>query len=148
MELFDHLHAWHWATLGIILLALEMLVSTGFMLGIGLAALVLAVFMLVMPGLAWEWQFLWFGALCIVLTLGYRKYFRNVNEATDNPLLNDRAAQLIGKSFVLGVDLDRSGADMLGDTRWTLRASGRLPKGTRVRVCGVDGMVLIVEEEE
>jgi membrane protein implicated in regulation of membrane protease activity len=147
MELFDHLHAWHWATLAVILFALEMLVSTGFLLGIGLAAIVLAVIMLVLPTLAWEWQLLLFGVLCVTLTLAYRKYFRNVNEATDNPLLNDRAAQLVGKSFILGVDLDRSGADMLGDTRWTLRSSGRLAKGTRVRVTGVDGMVLHIEED-
>jgi hypothetical protein len=36
----------------------------------------------------------------VVLTLAYRKYFRNVNEATDNPLLNDRAAQpLVNLSY-------------------------------------------------
>ena len=147
MELFDNLQAWHWATLGIILLGLETLVSTGFLLGIGIAGLVLAVLVVVMPDLAWEWQFLWFGTLSVLLTLGYRKYFRNINEATDNPLLNDRAAQMIGKSFILGADLDRSGADMLGDTRWALRSSGRLASGTRVRVSGVDGMTLIVEED-
>jgi membrane protein implicated in regulation of membrane protease activity len=147
MELFDNLHAWHWATLAVILFALEMLISTGFLLGIGFAAIVLAVLMFVLPGIAWEWQLLCFGALSVVLTLAYRKYFRHVNEATDNPLLNDRAAQLIGKSFVLSVDLDRSGADMLGDTRWTLRSSTRIAKGARVRVTGVDGMVLHVEEE-
>jgi membrane protein implicated in regulation of membrane protease activity len=41
-------------------LALETLISTGFLLGIGLAGIVLAVLMLVMPGIGWEWQLLCF----------------------------------------------------------------------------------------
>jgi membrane protein implicated in regulation of membrane protease activity len=36
---------------------------------------------------------------------------------------------------------------MIGDTRWTLRSGARIHKGDRVRVIGVDGMVLIVEED-
>jgi membrane protein implicated in regulation of membrane protease activity len=48
---------------------------------------------------------------------------------------------------MLSVDLDRSGADMVGDTRWALRSAGRINKGARVRIIGVDGMVLCVEED-
>lgn len=146
MELFDQLHVWHWVVLAAVLFLLELLITTGFLLGIAFAAVVMAVLVLLLPTLTWDWQLLCFGALAVALTFGYRRYFRQVNEATDNPLLNDRAAQLVGKTFVLSVDLDGSGADMLGDTRWSLRCAGRLAKGTRVRVVGVDGMVLAVEE--
>lgn len=146
MELFDQLHVWHWVVLAAALFLLEMLIVTGFLLGLALAAVVMALLVLLLPALAWDWQILSFGVLAVLITVGYRRYFRRVNEATDNPLLNDRAAQMVGKMFVLGVDLDGTGADMLGDTRWTLRCNGRLPKGTRVRVAGVDGMVLSVEE--
>lgn len=146
MELFDQLHVWHWVVLAAALFLLEMLIVTGFLLGLALAAVVMALLVLLLPALAWDWQVLSFGVLAVLITVGYRRYFRKVNEATDNPLLNDRAAQMVGKMFVLSVDLDGTGADMLGDTRWTLRCNGRLPKGTRVRVAGVDGMVLSVEE--
>jgi membrane protein implicated in regulation of membrane protease activity len=146
MELFDQLHVWHWVVLAAVLFLLEMLIVTGFLLGLALAAVVMALLLLLLPALAWSWQLLCFGVLAVALTVAYRRYFRRFNEATDNPLLNDRAAQLVGKTFVLGVDLDGVGADMLGDTRWSLRCSGRLAKGTRVRVVGVDGMVLAVEE--
>jgi membrane protein implicated in regulation of membrane protease activity len=54
---------------------------------------------------------------------------------------------MVGKTFVLGVELDRSGAAMVGDTRWSLSSAGRIDKGVRVRVVGVDGMVLRVEED-
>jgi len=146
MELFDQLHEWHWVVLAAVLFLLEMLIVTGFLLGLALAAVVMAVLLLLLPALAWDWQLLCFGVLAVAITLGYRRYFRQVNEASDNPLLNDRAAQMVGKTFVLGVDLDGTGADMLGDTRWSLRCEGRLPKGTRARVVGVvDGMVLSVE---
>lgn len=147
MEFLVHLQPWQWATLAVILFALEMAISTGFLLGIGLAAVVLAGLLLLVPGLAWEWQLLWFGVLSVVLTVACRRYFSSPGQASDNPLLNDRAAQMVGRTFVLGVDLDRSGADMVGDTRWMLRTSGRLARGTRVRVSGVDDMVLIVEED-
>jgi membrane protein implicated in regulation of membrane protease activity len=147
VELFDQLHAWHWFVLAVILIVLELTTTTGFLLGIAFAALALAGILLVVPDLSWDWQFLSFGVLSVVLTLGYRVYFRPDNDASDNPLLNDRVAQLMGKSFVLGVDLDRSGADMLGDTRWALRSAGLIKQGTRVRVVAVEGMVLTVEED-
>jgi membrane protein implicated in regulation of membrane protease activity len=147
VELFDQLHAWHWFVLAVILIVLELTTTTGFLLGIAFAALALAGILLVVPDLSWDWQFLSFGVLSVVLTLGYRIYFRPDKDASDNPLLNDRAAQMLGKSFELGVDLDRSGADMLGDTRWALRSAGRIKQGARVRVVAVEGMVLIVEEE-
>lgn len=147
MELFDQIHAWHWFVLAVILIVLEVTTTTGFLLGIAFAALALAGVLYALPELSWDWQFLSFGVLSVVLTLGYRAYFRSVNNATDNPLLNDRAAQMMGKTFLLSVELDRSGADMIGDTRWTLRSAGRINKGARVRVVGVEGMVLIVEQE-
>ena len=146
MELFTQLEVWHWVVLAAVLFILEMLIVTGFLLGIALAAVVMVVIALIAPILAWDWQVLVFAVLAVVLTLGYRRFFRRVNEATENPLLNDRAAQLVGKTFVLGVDLDGTGADMLGDTRWTLRCNGRIAQGTRVRVVGVEDMVLSVEE--
>jgi membrane protein implicated in regulation of membrane protease activity len=147
MELFDQLHPWHWFVVAVILIVLEVLTVSGFLLGMAIAALVVAAMLFLIPALVWGWQLLWFGLLAMVLTLGYRKFFRSVNDATDNPLLNDRAAQLVGKTFVLGIDLDRSGADMLGDTRWSLSCNGRIAKGTRVKVVGVDGMVLNVQED-
>jgi membrane protein implicated in regulation of membrane protease activity len=147
VELFTQLQAWHWFALAVVLIVLEVTTTFGFLLGIAFAALVLAVAVFIVPELAWDWQLLSFGVLSVLLTVGYRRYFKPVNDATDNPLLNDRAAQMIGKSFVLGVDLDRSGADMLGDTRWALSSAGRIDKGARVRVVGVDGMVLRVEED-
>ena len=147
MELFDQLHAWHWFVLAVILIVLELTATTGFLLGIAFAALALACILLVVPNLSWDWQFLSFGVLCVLLTLGYRTYFRPDNDASDNPLLNNRAAQMVGKSFILSMDLDRSGADMLGDTRWALRSEGRIKQGTRVRVVAATGMVLTVEED-
>ena len=147
MELVTQLQAWHWFALAVILIVLEVTTTVGFLLGIAFAALALAVAVFIVPELAWDWQLLSFGVLSVLLTVGYRRYFKPVNDATDNPTLNDRAAQMIGTSFVLGVELDRSGADMVGDTRWALRSAGRIDKGARVRVVGVDGMVLRIEED-
>ena len=114
---------------------------------IAFAALALAGLLWLVPALSWDWQLLVFGVLSVVMTIAYRSYFKPGKDAPDTPVLNDRAAQMLGKLFVLGVDLDRAGADMIGDTRWTLRSAERIGKGTRVRVVGVEGMVLVVEAE-
>ncbi|CAA0122726.1 Inner membrane protein YbbJ [Halioglobus japonicus] len=147
MELFNQIQGWHWFVLAVVLIVLELTTTTGFLLGIAFAALALSGILWVVPELSWDWQFLSFGVLSVVLTLCYRMYFRPDNDASDNPLLNDRAAQMLGKSFVLGAELDRSGADMIGDTRWALRSAGKIERGARVRVVAVEGMVLSVEEE-
>jgi len=148
VELFDQLHSWHWFVLAVVLIAVEILAPTGFFIGVALAALVLAGILLAIPDLAWDWQLLWFGVLSVGLTVAYMVYFRRINDATDNPLLNNRAAQLVGKSFALTADIDRTGAEMIGDTRWTVRCAGKISKGTRVRVIDSDHMALIVEEDD
>jgi membrane protein implicated in regulation of membrane protease activity len=147
MELFAQLQPWHWFVLAMVLGMLEIVATSGFFIGIALAALAMAGVLWVSPDLGWEWQLLWFGLLSVLLTVAYMVLFRRVNDATENPLLNNRAAQKIGESFVLTADLDTSGAEMLGDTRWTIRYSGMLKKGTKVRVTASEEMALFVEPE-
>lgn len=148
MELIGHLQPWHWFVLAIALIVLEMFSATGFFIGIAAACLVISGLLLVVPDLAWEWQFAIFGTLSVVLTIGYLKLFKKVNEQTDSPLLNDRAAQLIGTSFVLEDDLREKGAVMIGDTRWSARCQGTLAKGTRARVVSSEGMTLSLAADE
>lgn len=147
MEILEQLQSWHWFVAGIILVMLDIFLLGGFLLGMALAAVAVALLLQLSPEMGWDWQLIYFGALSLIFTVAYLKFFRKVNEATDNPLLNDRAAQLIGRTFVLGEDLDGSGAHMLGDTRWTLQCRGTISGGTKVKVVGSEGMSLVVEAE-
>jgi membrane protein implicated in regulation of membrane protease activity len=145
MEIFEQLQAWHWFVLAVILIVFEIVASVGFFLGMALAALLVAGAIVMLPELAWSWQFLIFGLFSVVFTIAYKVLFSNVNDATDSPLLNDRAAQLVGRTFALEGDIAHNGAQMIGDTRWTVRCDGTLAKGTTVRVVSTEGMDLLVE---
>jgi len=67
------------------------------------------------------------------------------DEETDEPLLNRRADQLVGRTAVLEEPiLDGYGRIRLGDTTWRV-AGPDLPAGTRVRVISAKGGELQVE---
>ena len=66
------------------------------------------------------------------------------SKRSEQPLLNERAARLIGQSFVLAEPIvDGKGRIRVDDTNWRITGPD-LPSGTRVRVTGNDGAVLSV----
>lgn len=142
MDVITDLQPWHWFVLALALFTLEVFASTGFFIGIATAALLLSVLLFLMPAIAWEWQLALFGLGSVLLTLGYFKYFRGINQATDSPLLNNRAAQLVGTRFVLDSDFKQKGAVMIHDTRWQACSEEVLAAGDTVEVVGCEGMTL------
>ena len=76
------------------------------------------------------------------------KYLRKYPLESEAPLLNQRAAQLIGQTFEL-VDpiVNGRGSVHAGDTIWRVEGPV-LPKGARVKVVGADGSILKVERAE
>ncbi|NND67699.1 MAG: NfeD family protein [Halioglobus sp.] len=147
MELLNHIEPWHWFVLAAALFALEVTATTGFFIGIAVSALILWVLMLLSPELGWELQLAVFGGLSVVLTIAYKKYFKRFNEETDSPLLNDRAAQMVGDSLVLDEDLSGHGAIMIHDTRWQVECEGTIAAGTRVKIADSRGMTLVLRPE-
>ena len=72
------------------------------------------------------------------------RYLRKNPIHSDHPLLNERAAQLVGQSHELldGI-VNGRGSVKVGDSIWRVEGPD-LPKGTRVKVTGADGTVLKV----
>ena len=147
MDFLTQIEPWHWFVLAALLFILEVTATTGFFIGIAGSALILFVVMLVSPDLGWEWQLALFGGLSVVLTIAYKKYFKRFNEETDSPLLNDRAAQMVGDSIVLDEEINGRGAVMIHDTRWQVECEGTLAAGTRVKIADSRGMTLILEPQ-
>ncbi len=143
---FETMQAWHWLSLGIFLLLLEILGAGGFLLGIGFAALAMAGCLLLAPELHWYWQWISFAVLSIVFTLVYWKKFRRFNEATESPLLNSRAQQLLGSRAPLVVAVSNGlGKVQIADALWAVNCAQDLPVGAIVKIIGADGMTLLVE---
>ena len=116
-----------WACLSLALIAAEVVAPGVFMLWLGIAAA--AVFLIV---------------LSFVSIAAYRKYFRQDNEHSDQPMLNRRAEHFTGKVYVLeSAIVNGTGRVKIGDAFWTVSGQD-LPAGTRVRVVQSDGMVLSV----
>lgn len=134
-----------WWLLALVLIAAEMLAPGYFLLWIGIAAGVMGLVTLVMPGLPAVAQAVLFGVLAIAACLVYWKYIRPIAEQrNDQPLLNKRGAQLIGRRFVLAEAIvNGRGKVKVGDSEW-LAEGPDLPAGSEVEVVAVDGASLKV----
>lgn len=144
-DLFNHLTYWHWLGLGIILLILEILVSGGgFLLWIGLAAIVTAIIDWFFPTLFWGAQLLIFAVAGIVCLVGWWSYLQRNPISTDRPKLNRRGEQYIGRVFTLEAPIINSrGTIRVDDSAWRVEGED-MPVGTKVKVTDVDGVILKV----
>ena len=138
---------WLWAAAGLALVAVEMLAPGLFLIWFGIAAAATAVLAFVAGGLGLTVELGFFalvsGAL-IALTV-YRQGRRHRDESDQAALLNDRAAQLVGRRTTLADPIvGGRGRVFFGDTLWQVTGPDR-PAGTAVRVTGARDMVLVVE---
>ena len=98
--------------------------------------------------IAWQWQLVTFALLSLVSVIAAKIYLRGQATETDRPLLNKRAQQHIGRSYVLEEAIENGrGKIRVGDSLWRVEGPDR-PKGERVVVTGADGTVLHVEPAE
>ena len=133
-----------WAVLSLVLIAAETLAPGAFMLWMGLAAGVVFLGVLLVPGVPVLAQVAAFVVLSFVSIQIYRRWFRRTGRQSDRPLLNRRAEQNIGLAVVLDQAISGGrGRVKIGDAYWVVEGPD-LPAGTQVRVVAVDGMVLRV----
>jgi membrane protein implicated in regulation of membrane protease activity len=144
METIAELGAWSWMIAAAILFVLELMAPGIFFMWFGVAALVTGLIVF-RYDISWQWQLLWFCGLSLASVLLANRYLRQHPLESERPLLNERAARLIGQSFDL-VDpiVNGRGSIHSGDTIWRVEGP-ELPRGTRIKVVGVDGSVLKVE---
>ena len=142
--LFLRYGAWSWWVLGLVLLGLEILVPGFVLVWFGAAALLVGALALMVDWSVRILALVW-AVLSIVLLIVGRRWFRRADAHSEDPLLNDRAGRIVGRTFTLAEPLDENGGRLsVDDTTWRVRGP-LLPAGTRVTVRGVDGPVLIVE---
>ncbi|MNE60365.1 MULTISPECIES: NfeD family protein [unclassified Pseudomonas] len=144
----QHLSYWDWLALGTLLLILEVFGAGGYLLWIGLAAAAVGVLTFVMPQLSWELQFLLFGMLSILTALYWWRRQHSVVRVSDQPHLNLRGQELVGNVFVVHEAIvDGRGKIKVADGVWMAKGPDS-PAGTRVRVVGLEGVMLKVEHAD
>ncbi|HEX9646970.1 MAG TPA: NfeD family protein [Alphaproteobacteria bacterium] len=135
---------WHWWIAGVALVALEMLVPGTFFLWLGVSAGITGLVLLVLPALDWQYQILVYSVLSVGSIYVGRKVWRPGAEPTDEPALNRRGEQYVGRIVRLAEPIAGGrGRARIGDSLW-LVAGEDMPVGTEMRVVGVKGTVLEV----
>ena len=135
-----------WSIAALLLFAAEAMAPGAFMLWFGFAAAAMAVVVLALPGLGWVWQAILFSLFAFIAVAVYRKWFRGRGRASDKPLLNQRANQLIGHVTALDQAIvNGRGRVQIADAFWVVEGPD-LPAAATVRVVAVDGMTLKVQE--
>jgi membrane protein implicated in regulation of membrane protease activity len=136
---------WHWIVLGVVFVTAEAFVPGAFFLGMGVSALVVGGALFVVPTMDWRLQLFVFAVLSVASIWVARRWVRTSTIESDRPLLNQRGAQYVGRTFDLDEPIvNGHGKIKVDDSIWRVHGAD-CPGGTRVRVTGVDGTVLVVE---
>lgn len=138
------LTAAHWAVLGLGLLVLETLLPGAFLLWFGLGALVTSLLAWLLPLDSWHVQCVVFAIASTISVLGVREWRRRRPPAsTDQPLLNNRVAALVGRICTLDEAVTNGrGRVQIGDAYWSLSGPD-LAAGQRIRIVGAEGLTLL-----
>lgn len=136
---------WHWWVAGIVLLGIEIFAPGFWFLWMAVAAGVVGAILYFLPDMIWEWQVLLFAVLSVSSMIGWRAYQRRNPTVSDQPNLNRRGAQYVGRVFTLDEAIvNGTGKIRVDDTTWKVSGDDQ-PLGAKVKVTGVDGTVLTVE---
>lgn len=131
---FEALSFWHWPILAVIFLLLEMITGSGFLLWLAVGAFLMFGLMSFIPGLYWPLQLLFFSAFSIAAVLSWWRYLKGCTEKNDNPNLNQRTKNYIGRTFDLTSEIKNGrGKVKIGDSFWNVEGED-LPVGTTVKV--------------
>jgi membrane protein implicated in regulation of membrane protease activity len=135
---------WFWLALGLLLAIGEMTIPGLFLIWLALAAIVTGLVAWVAP-IGMPVQIVLFAVLAIVSVFAGRNWLRSNPIEGADPLMNDRGARLIGETVVVTQALEGgSGRVRHGDSEWLVNGADA-EVGTRMRVTGHDGAVLLVE---
>ena len=134
-----------WWLLALVLVGLELMLPGYFMLWIGIAAAAMGVILTFLPDLSLLSEAVLFTALSLVSCFVYWKFVRRaLDEPSEQPLLNRRAEQHIGRRYVLeSAIVNGQGKARVGDSHWLVEGPD-LPAGTTIEVVGVEGATLKV----
>lgn len=137
---------WLWLIGGVLLLAAELLAPGFFLVFVGVAAVATGLFAILFD-LGTAAQLALFALYALLALMIGRRFYANRPADSADPLLNDRAARLIGRSVVVVEAIDsHSGRVRVGDGDWSARG-GPAQVGERVRITGIDGNCLTVEPD-
>ena len=141
----EEIEFWHWWVAAIVLVVVEIFAPGTVALWMAISAAAVGLLLLAVPELTWQTQLIVFAVLSVATVIGWRTYQLRYPTVSDQPMLNRRGEQYVGRVFTLDEAIvNGTGKIHVDDTMWKVEGED-LPEGTQVRVTGVEGTVLTVE---
>lgn len=145
LDYLQNLAFWDWLALGTVLLILEVFGAGGYLLWIGVAAAAVGILTYIITGMPWELQFLLFAVLSVLTAVYWWRRQRVVIRQSDQPGLNMRGQELIGRTFIVhDAIVAGRGKIKVNDGVWMVIGPDALA-GSLVRVVSQEGAILKVE---
>jgi membrane protein implicated in regulation of membrane protease activity len=139
---------WYWWVLAVGFLAIELLAPGFFFLWLAVSAFVVGSVLLMIPSTSFEVQLFLFSVLAVASILVWRRFVSAKAQESVHPLLNQRGAQYIGRTFNLIAPIENGqGKIRVDDTLWKVHGED-CPVGSKVKVIAVRGTVFDVEKCE
>jgi hypothetical protein len=136
---------YHWLALAAILIGLEMVLPTHYLIWPGIASAITGVIALGVA-IGWPAQLAIFALLSVALVVGSSYLPKPASEPVAG--LNQRTDQLVGRLATVADDFQNGqGSVTLGDTRWSAQSvdGSDLPAGTKVEVVAAESTLLKVK---
>ena len=145
MDLFGKLDPhWAWLALGLLLAVGEMTIPGVFLIWMAGAAVITGLVTWALP-VSVPVQVVLFAVLSVGGVFIGRNWLRANPIIAADPMMNDRGARAIGETVLVTQVIEGGeGRVKLGDSEWIAKGPDAEP-GTRMRVTGHDGSVLLVE---
>lgn len=139
---------WYWWAFALALLVAEMLTPGFFFLWLAISAFVTGGMLLAVPTLSLEIQAIVFAVLSVLSIVGWQRYAKSHPSESDQPLLNYRGAQYIGRVFNLYEPIiNGQGKIKVDDSIWKVQGPD-CDISSRVKITGIRGVVFEVEKVE
>lgn len=147
VEILTQLTAWHWLMLGVVLLGIELMTGSTYILWPAVSALAVGVLLFIAPGMGWEMQMLLFFLLSITTLVLGRTHLQKLVKGGEPSDLNDPGQAMVGRQVKAVADFSGiEGRVEVGDTQWSARLIiGTAGAGDLLKVHSVEGATLIVE---
>ncbi len=136
---------WHWWVLAVGLIILEIFAPGAIFMWMGIAAGIVGFILMLFPELTWQVQFVIFSVLSIASIVVWHSYLKKNPTKTDQPTLNRRGHQYVGRTFTLEEAIvNNVGKIKVDDSIWKVEGDN-CDAGSQIKVVDVDGVVLRVE---
>ena len=148
MEWINDIIYWHWLILAVALIILEILMPGAYFLWMGVSAAAVGSAMFIFPEMPFLTQIVIFAVLSIITVLIYKTHQKKNPVVTDEPALNRRSEQYLGRTFTLTEPIVNGiGKITVDDSTWKISGEN-MQAGASVRVVAIEGATLVVVEGE